>query len=73
MSVRRLRNRFVRDLIALKDQLAKLFTAMTAAPQPLGTQRMCPFCGLITPRAKRKCLECGKVLGEIPLEPKNAK
>ena len=23
-------------------------------------QRMCPFCGLITPRSKPFCLECGK-------------
>jgi len=23
-------------------------------------QRICPFCGLITPREKRNCLECGK-------------
>jgi len=25
-------------------------------------QRMCPSCGLITPRYERCCLECGKVL-----------
>jgi hypothetical protein len=25
-------------------------------------QRMCPFCGLITSRFERCCLECGKVL-----------
>ena len=25
-------------------------------------QRMCPFCGLITPRSNRNCLECGKSL-----------
>jgi hypothetical protein len=25
-------------------------------------QRVCPFCGLITPRRERKCLECGKSL-----------
>ena len=24
-------------------------------------QRMCPACGLITPRSKTACLECGKV------------
>jgi hypothetical protein len=23
-------------------------------------QRVCPFCGLITPRGKAYCLECGK-------------
>ena len=27
-----------------------------------GSQRMCPFCGLITSRRKACCLECGKSL-----------
>jgi hypothetical protein len=27
-----------------------------------GSQRMCPACGLITPRANLACLECGKVI-----------
>jgi hypothetical protein len=26
------------------------------------SQRMCPFCGLITSRLKTSCLECGKSL-----------
>ena len=26
------------------------------------SQRVCPFCGLITPRYESCCLECGKVL-----------
>jgi hypothetical protein len=26
------------------------------------SQRMCPFCGLITPRHGSCCLECGKTL-----------
>lgn len=26
------------------------------------SQRMCPFCGLITPRHETSCLECGKAL-----------
>ena len=32
-------------------------------PQMAGyaSQRMCPACGLITPRSKAACLECGKV------------
>ena len=28
----------------------------------IGTQRMCPHCGRITPRAKSACLECGRLL-----------
>jgi ribosomal protein S27E len=27
-----------------------------------GLQRMCPSCGLITPRANVACVECGKVM-----------
>ena len=27
-----------------------------------GSQRMCPFCGLITSRLKADCLECGRPL-----------
>jgi hypothetical protein len=38
------------------------------APQEVRLQRMCPFCGLITSRSKRFCLECGKSFGEIQLE-----
>jgi hypothetical protein len=26
------------------------------------SQRICPFCGLITPRYETCCLECGKAL-----------
>jgi hypothetical protein len=26
------------------------------------SQRVCPFCGLITPRYETRCLECGKAL-----------
>ncbi|HWW16585.1 MAG TPA: hypothetical protein VN310_18140 [Candidatus Dormibacteraeota bacterium] len=37
-------------------------------PQMAGyaSQRMCPACGLITPRSKSACMECGKVfLGPV--------
>jgi hypothetical protein len=56
-SVRRL-GEFVRDL------LKKLFAMGTHATD-LPTQRMCPFCGLITARSKAFCLECGKSLREV--------
>lgn len=38
-------------------------------PQIAGyaSQRMCPACGLITPRAKAACLECGKVMASAPV------
>jgi hypothetical protein len=30
-----------------------------------GSQRMCPYCGLITSRLKACCLECGKSLTDV--------
>jgi len=30
------------------------------------SQRMCPFCGLITPRHETSCLECGHTLSKLP-------
>jgi hypothetical protein len=30
-----------------------------------GSQRMCPFCGLITSRSKADCLECGRSLSAV--------
>jgi ribosomal protein S27E len=55
--------------------LVLVFAAVTAyrmrrmKPQMAGygLQRMCPSCGLITPRAKAACLECGKVLVSGPV------
>jgi hypothetical protein len=54
--------------------LAVVFAAvmsyrMRLRPQMAGyaSQRMCPACGLITPRAKAACLECGKVLVSAPV------
>ena len=46
------------------DGLKKLF-AMETHRTDLPSQRMCPFCGLITARAKAFCLECGKALREV--------
>jgi hypothetical protein len=51
----------------------KLLAMLRPEAQQVQSQRMCPFCGLITPRAKRFCLECGKSLRAIPGEPKDAK
>jgi hypothetical protein len=33
-----------------------------------GGQRMCPACGLITPRSRATCLECGKSFGSPPVK-----
>jgi hypothetical protein len=52
---------------------ARFLAMLRPQTQQFQSQRMCPFCGLITPRAKRFCLECGKSLRAIPVEPKDAK
>jgi len=41
--------------------LRKLFK-MEPRDGDFSSQRMCPFCGLITPRYETCCLECGKAL-----------
>jgi hypothetical protein len=50
----------------------KLLTLLTPQVQEVRAQRMCPFCGLITARAKQVCLECGKSIGEVSLQRKAA-
>jgi hypothetical protein len=44
----------LRWMLKLKPQAARL-----------GSQRMCPSCGLITSRFKTNCLECGKPLAVV--------
>jgi hypothetical protein len=65
-----LRYRLRRMLAAIPDSLGKWLATARPQVQEVRAQRMCPFCGLITPRAKRSCLECGKALGAIPIEQK---
>jgi hypothetical protein len=53
--------RLRRALALVKERTQKLFR-ITKQPPGFGSQRMCPFCGLITSRRKPCCLECGKWL-----------
>jgi hypothetical protein len=46
-------------LALITDSLRKIFGMNSA---DFASQRMCPFCGLITSRRKTCCLECGKSL-----------
>jgi hypothetical protein len=59
---RRLRKRLRRRFAFITDSLPKLHTTFKSQGQPFGSQRMCPFCGLITSRYKTCCLECGRSL-----------
>jgi hypothetical protein len=50
--------------------LGTLLASVRPQTQEVRSQRVCPFCGLITPRAKRVCLECGNSLSAVSLERK---
>jgi hypothetical protein len=56
-------------VLALVFVAAMVYRMRRLKPQLAGyaSQRMCPACGLITPRAKASCLECGKVLVSGPV------
>jgi hypothetical protein len=56
------RNRFRRGLTIIAGLFGKLLAILAPQAQEVRLQRMCPFCGLITARAKTSCLECGKML-----------
>jgi hypothetical protein len=52
---------FRRTFVLLAESLGKFFANKTQRGN-ITSPRMCPFCGLITPRSKPLCLECGKSL-----------
>jgi predicted amidophosphoribosyltransferase len=64
---------FRRRMASLREFLRTLLAMFKPQTQEVRLQRVCPFCGLITPRAKRVCLECGKSLSSVSLERKEAK
>jgi len=54
----------IRYRIRLRDLKASV-SALLSSLKPSSSvklQRVCPFCGLITPRFKVCCMECGKKL-----------
>jgi transposase len=53
---------FRKRLAFIADWFGKLLAILTPEARKVGSQRMCPFCGLITSRYKTLCLECGKAL-----------
>ena len=52
----------VRSFLGFTPALVKKLLGMKPRGDEFAPQRMCPFCGLITPRRKRYCLECGESL-----------
>ena len=62
-----------RQLASIADFFVGGLVLLRPQAREVRSQRMCPFCGLITPRAKQFCLECGKSLRDSPVETKDAK
>ena len=61
----RFTDRFRRQLLAVRRKLNGLRTYLKPQSRGFASQRMCPFCGLITPRSKHLCLECGRSLKDL--------
>jgi hypothetical protein len=55
------RSRVRRRLAFITDLLRDLPGTLVPRVREIRSQRMCPFCGLITSRHKVACLECGKM------------
>jgi hypothetical protein len=63
MAPRRYRNSFRQGLAMFASVFGRLTAIFKPAHQTFASQRICPFCSLITPRSGRFCLECGKSFG----------
>jgi hypothetical protein len=59
------RRRLRRRLAFLGDVFGSLLAKLPPRTQEVRSQRMCPFCSLITPRHNKSCLECGRALNPI--------
>jgi hypothetical protein len=60
INIRRFRSRLRARLTSAADRFSERLAMLRPGDKDSGSQRMCPFCGLITPRRKACCLECGK-------------
>jgi hypothetical protein len=61
-ALRQFRYRLGRRLVFIAELLTKLLSVLIPQVREPRSQRMCPFCGLITPRHRTSCMECGKSL-----------
>ncbi len=59
--LRPLRRRFA----LMADLFWKILAIVRPPTRQVRTARVCPFCGLITSRSKRSCLECDKILQPV--------
>jgi hypothetical protein len=55
----------VRSTLALTAASLRKLLGMEPHDGDFSSQRVCPFCGLITPRYETCCLECGKSFNQL--------
>ena len=67
-----LHKRISQRITSVQDWFGKLFSLLGPQIPEDRSQRMCPFCGRITPSAKWSCLECGKPLRALRTEREDA-
>jgi rRNA maturation endonuclease Nob1 len=65
-------NQVRRSVTSVVKSLTEAFNRLKQPGNDYRSQRMCPFCGLITPRSKRLCQECGKSLKALQVDRKDA-
>ena len=70
---RELRNDVRTGLVRIARSLTQRFASRRLSARGFASPRMCPFCGLITPRAKSFCLECKRPLRPIQAERETAR
>lgn len=58
-------SRLRRRLASITAAFTKVFVTLKPQTREFFPQRMCPFCGLITPRRGSSCLECGRRLSTV--------
>jgi hypothetical protein len=63
MTIGRMCDRFLKELAVVTDLFFRVITITKTPTQNFGSQRVCPFCNLITLRSGRFCLECGRSFG----------
>ena len=59
-------SRLSRLLAFIADSFNRFLVRLKPENSDFASQRVCPFCGLITPRRKSSCMECGHAFAKVP-------
>jgi len=59
-------SRLSRLISSIADSFNRFLARVKSQDGDFQSQRICPFCGLITPRHKSSCVECGHAFAKVP-------